>query len=225
MRALTLTMFPTILLWTAQSLAATPVNYKVRNSKPMKDVSIQIVSFNAVSGLDQNAIEKVNATLKATSSSFSREAKECSTYAQGHLWGYELSLDKILLSEKYLTVVFAKSTVCAGSPDIEKEARVFSLPTGNLVPAKTLLKKIFPTAKPITGASTNRELIDLDEEMIENMIDDSKKLLKNYDTQCDHYLRNSSYRIWMDGKNLILFPEFLQSQSICQKEYVMQPED
>jgi hypothetical protein len=161
--------------------------------------------------------------LAAASSAFGREAKQCGAAAQGHPWGYELTLEKVLLSEKYLSVVFAKSTVCAGSPDIEKEARVFSLPTGNLVPSRTLFKRIFPAAKLVTGVSTNKELIDLDEETVETMIIDSKEMLKNYDKQCDFYLKNSSYRIWMDGKNLILFPEFIQPESICQKEYLIQP--
>jgi hypothetical protein len=212
-----------ILLWASQSQSHTPAVYKVRESKPLKDASVQIVSFDSIPGLDQSAIRKVNSTLIAASASFGKEAKQCSAAAQGHPWGYELRLEKILLSEKYASVVFSKSTVCAGSPDIEKEARVFSLPTGNLVPSKTLFKQLFPTAKLITTTSTNEELIDMDEEMIETMINDSEKILKNYDGECEFYLKNSSYRIWVDGKNLILFPEFAQPQSFCQKEYLIRP--
>jgi hypothetical protein len=212
-------------LWTAQSKSTAPASYKVRDSQPMKDASIQTVSFKAVAGLDESAIKKVNTALIAASTSFGKEAKECSTYAEGRLWGYKLTLEKVLLSEKYLSVVFAKSTVCAGSPDIEKEARVFSIPSGDVVPSRTLFHQIFPSAKLATGVSRNKELIDLDEEMVENMINDSKELLKNYDSQCDFYLKNSSYRVWMDGKNLILFPEFIQPESFCQQEYVIQPDD
>jgi hypothetical protein len=212
-------------LWASQSQSAAPVSYKVRDSKPMKDASVQIVSFGAVAGTDQSAVKKINTALTAASASFSKEAKECSTYAQGHPWGYELTLEKVLLSEKYLSVVFAKSTVCAGSPDIEKEARVFSLPTGALVPARTLFKQLFPNAKLVIGASTNKELIRLNEEMAETMINDSKEVLKIYDEQCEFFLKNTSYRIWMDGKNVILFPEFIQPESTCQKEYLIQPAD
>jgi hypothetical protein len=225
MRALVLTACIAMSLWTAQSKAAAPASYKVRGSKPMKDASIQIVSFEAVAGLDEIAIKKINTALIAASTSFGKEAKECSAYAEGHLWGYKLTLEKVLLSKKYLSVVFAKSTVCAGSPNIEKEARVFSIPSGDVVPSRTLFHQIFPEAKLTTGVSRSKELIDLDGEMVESMIDDSKELLKNYDNQCDFYLKNSSYRIWMDGKNLILFPEFIQPESFCQKEYVIHPED
>jgi hypothetical protein len=208
-----------------QARATALFSYKVNDSKPVKEASIKTVSFDIIAGMDQDAVRKVNAALTAASSAFAREAKQCGAAAQGHPWGYELTLEKILLSEKYLSVVFAKSTVCAGSPDIEKEARVFSLPAGNLVPSKTLFKRIFPTAKLGSGVSSNKELIDLDEEMVETMISDSKEVLKNYDKRCDFYLKNSSYRIWIDGKNLILFPEFIQPESICQKEYLIQPEN
>jgi len=209
----------------SQAYATASFSYKIRDSKPIKEASIQTVSFDAIAGMDQNALKKVNAALMDTSAVFGREAKQCGAAAQGHPWGYNLTFEKVLLSENYLSVVFDKSTVCAGSPDIEKEARVFSLPAGNLVPPKTLFKRIFPAAKLPTGVSTNKELIDLDEAMVETMIDDSKAMLKIYDNRCEFYLKNSSYRIWMDGKNLILFPEFIQPESFCQKEYVIQPED
>lgn len=225
MRAFVSAMCLTTSLLASQSQATAPPNYKVRDSKPVKDASVQIVSFDAIAGTDQSAIKKINTALVAASASFNKEAKKCSTYAEGHPWGYKLTLEKILLSEKYLSVVFAKSTVCAGSPDIEKVARVFSLPTGNLVPSKTLFKRILPAAKLATGVSTDKDIIDLDEEMVETMISDSNEVLKNYDAKCERYLKNSSYRIWVDGKNLILFPEFIQPQSSCQKEYLIQPED
>ena len=214
-----------ISLLALQSQAIASVSYKIHESKPMRNASIQIVSLDAVDGLSQSAINKVNAALIAASASFGKEANECHAAAHGHPWGYELAFDKALLSEKYLIIVFTKSTVCAGSPDIEKEARVFLLSTGNFVPAKTLFKQIFPSTKPLANASMNKELINLEDEMVETMINDSKEILKNYDKRCDFYLKNSSYRIWMDGKNLILFPEFIQSQSFCQKEYLIQPED
>lgn len=225
MRALILSACLTMSLWFAQSQAAVPASYKVHDSKPVKDALVKIVSFDTVAGLDQSAIKKINAALIAASDSFSREAKECSAAAQGHPWGYELTLEKVLLSDKYLSVVFSKSTVCAGSPDIEKEARVFSLPTGNLVPARALFRKIFPTAKLVIGLSSNKELIRLDEKMAETMIDDSKEVLKIHDKRCDFFLKNTSYRIWLDGKNVMFFPEFIQPQSFCQKEYLIQPED
>jgi hypothetical protein len=103
-------------LWTSQSQAVAPASYKVRDSKPMKDASVQIVSFDAVAGTDQNAIKTINSALIAATASFSKEAKECSTYAKGHPWEYKFTFENVLLSEKYLSVVFAKSTVCAGSP-------------------------------------------------------------------------------------------------------------
>jgi len=225
MRALALTACVAMSSWVLQAQSATNTSYKVRDSKPMKDVSIQIVSFDAITGLNKNAIKKINTALTATAATFEKEAKECSAYAQGRLWGYELTLEKVLLSEKYLSVVFAKSTVCAGSPDLEKEARVFSIPTGNLVPARVLFKQMFPTTKLLSSTSSNKELIRLDEEMGETLINDSKEVFATYDSECEFYLKHASYRIWMDGKNLILFPEFIQPASFCQKEYLIRPEE
>lgn len=225
MRTLALAAYIAISSWAIESHAAPSTSYKIRDTKPMKDASVQIVSFDDVAGLKQGAIKKINTALIATSNSFGKEAKECSSYAEGHLWGYKVSLEKVLLSEKYLSVVFSKSTVCAGSPDLEKEARVFSIPSGELVPARVLFKQIFPTAKLVTGMSPNKELIQLDEEMAESLIADSKKFLKTYDSECEFFLKRTSYRIWADGKNLVFFPEFIQPQSFCQKEYLIQSED
>jgi hypothetical protein len=205
--------------------ATVPFSYKVGENKPVKEASVQTVSFDMVAGMNQSAVRKVNAALMVAFIAFGREARQCGAAAQGHPWEYKSTLEKVLLSEKYMSVVFAKSTVCAGSPDVEKEARVFSLPNGDVVPAKALFKRIFPSTKLAAGVSKNKELIDLDEKMVEAMIDDSKTVLKNYDRRCEFYLKNSSYRIWMDGKNLILFPEFIQPESFCQKEYLIQPED
>ena len=98
---------------------------------------------------------------------------------------------------------------------------MFSLPTGDLVPSKVLFKQLFPTVKAVTGISTNKELIHLDDEMAKIMIEDSKTVLKTHDGRCDFYLKNISYHIWVDGKNLMLFPEFIQPDSFCQKEYLI----
>jgi hypothetical protein len=225
MRISALAAFAAVSLSVSQAHATASFNYKVGDSKPIEEASIQTVSFDAIAGMDKDAVKKVNAALMTASAAFGREAKQCGAAAQGHPWGYKLTFEKVLLSEKYLSVVFDKSTVCAGSPDIEKEARVFSVPTGNLVPSKTLFKRVLPAAKLVAGVSPNKELIDLDEETVETMIDDSKAMLKNYDNRCEFYLKNSSYRIWVEGKNLVLFPEFIQPQSFCQKEYLIQPED
>jgi len=225
MRTLALAACIAISSWAIESQAAPRTSYKIRDTKPMKDASVQIVSFDDVAGLNQGAIKKINTALIVTSTAFGKEAKECSSYAEGHLWGYKVSLEKVLLSEKYLSVVFSKSTVCAGSPDLEKEARVFSIPSGELVHARVLFKQIFPTAKLVKSISPNKELIQLDEEMAEALIADSKEVLKTYDSECEFFLKRTSYRIWADGKNLIFFPEFIQPQSFCQKEYLIQPED
>ncbi|NIA00660.1 hypothetical protein [Massilia sp. CCM 8734] len=208
----------------ARGLAPAPVGYRVADSTPTTSVAIQTVSVDAVAGMPRKAVVHVNAILKATAAGFADEAKQCGAAAQGRPWGYKLAFDKVLVSDAYLSVVFAKSTVCAGSPDEEKEARVFALKTGELVPARALFKQMLPSATIMPSITKNKELIRLDEQTAETLIDDSKLLLNIDDERCDFYLKKGSYRIWVEGKNLVFFPEFIQPYSFCQTEYLIKPE-
>lgn len=221
--------------WLALTLSATqahglspiaaPVRYKVSDGKPSTNVSIQTVTLEAVPGMNPQAVGKANAVLTAAAASFVREARQCGTAAvQGRPWGFTLAFDKAVVSDAYLSVVFAKSTVCAGSPDEEKEARVFALKSGALVTSPDLFKQLLPNAKILTAMRTNKELIRLGEETAATLIDDSKAVLKIDDERCDFYLKTTSYRIWADGKHLIFYPEFNQPYSFCQKEYLILPE-
>ncbi|HEX8615137.1 MAG TPA: hypothetical protein VF800_27970 [Telluria sp.] len=209
----------------ALSPAGPPVSYKVGDSKPSASVSIQTVTLDAVAGMNPKAVASVNAALKAAAAGFAGEAKQCGAAAvKGRPWEFKLTFDKAVLSDNYLSMVFAKSTVCAGSPDEAKEARVFALKTGALVPSRALFKHMLPAAKIASSVAKNRELIRLDQESAATLIDDSKVLLKIDDKRCDFYLKNTSYRIWADGRNLVFFPEFNQPYSFCQKEYAIAPE-
>jgi hypothetical protein len=205
-----------------------PVKYKVSaleysgEKKIAKNISIQKVEFESVAGMDQKFVKAINFGLNQTFKNFENEAKKCGGMAQGHPWNYESKFEKVLLSRRYMSVVFSKSTVCAGSPDIEKESRVFSVKNGSLIPAIALAKEVLPSAKISQGVTANKDLVRLDEETAEAMIDDSKTALKNYDEKCEFFLKNTSYRIWVDGKNLVLFPEFVQPNSFCQKEYIIE---
>ena len=213
-------------LWATQAQALSPahapVRYKVVDGKPSANVSIQTVTLKAVSGMNPQAVGKANAVLTAAAASFAREARQCGAAAvRGRPWGFTLAFDKAVLSDDYLSVVFAKSTVCAGSPDEEKEARVFALKTGALVASPDLFKQLLPGAKTLNAMRTNKELIRLGEETAATLIDDSKAILKIDDERCDFYLKTTSYRIWADGKHLIFYPEFSQPYSFCQTEYLI----
>lgn len=209
----------------ALSPAPAPVSYMVSDGKPSANVSIHTVTLKAVPGMSPKAVGKANALLKAAAAGFAREARQCGTAAvQGRPWGFTSDFDKAVLSDDYLSVVFAKSTVCAGSPDEEKEARVFALKTGALVSSRALFKHMLPRANIVTAMSTNKELIRLDEETAATLIDDSKAVLKIDDERCHFYLKTTSYRIWADGKHLVFYPEFNQPFSFCQEEYLIVPE-
>ncbi|NHZ90032.1 hypothetical protein F2P45_13555 [Massilia sp. CCM 8733] len=217
---------PTLLALQAQALspASAPVRYKVDDATPSRSVSIQTVTLDAVPGMNRKDVGKVNEVLKAATASFASEARQCGAAAQGRPWEYKSTVDKAVLSDDYLSVIFAKSTVCAGSPDEQKEARVFALKTGALVTSRALFKHMLPGAKIVTAISKNKELIRLDEETAGTLIDDSKVILKIDDIRCGFYLKNTSYRVWADGKHLVFYPEFNQPYSFCQKEYLILPE-
>ena len=209
----------------AAGAGSTPVSYKVTDTSPSKNVSIQAVSLDAVAGMSPAALGKVNASLKSATAQFASEAKRCGAAAvKGRPWGYIRKFGKAILSDRYLSVVFTKSTVCAGSPDEEKDARVFSLKSGRPVPAHALFKQMLPTAKTATAHLTNKDMVRLDQATAETLIDDSKVVLKIDDRRCDFYLKTTSYYIWADGKHLIFHPEFNQPFSVCQKEYLIVPE-
>ncbi|WP_426109820.1 hypothetical protein [Massilia sp. PWRC2] len=223
-KLLILTLLSALFL-SAESIAVSPATFKSIKIKATKNISIQTALVEKIADADPKAIKKVNAALKTMSTEFEREVKRCSISADGHPWGYELAVEKIIRSREYLSVVFSKFTVCAGSPSIAKEARVFSLISGNLIQPKNLFKILFPKAELANGAFTNNNLIQLNEEMAETLIKDSKAILNIYDKECEFYLKTTSYRIWVEDRNVIFFPEFLQPISSCQKEYLIRMPD
>lgn len=207
--------------FTSVSLAAEAPHYHVHYLKPNKSVSVAFVKFSALAGMNKTAVAQVNAALASTARSFVIDARKCKSAAQGRLWGYDITIDKVRLSANYVSVVFAKSTVCAGSPDIEKEARVFARSSGHAISARILFKQLIKAGHLVKTMSGNPHVVALDDELAERMISDSRAALADYDERCDFYLKHSVYRIWVDGRHLILFPEFIQPESFCQKEYLI----
>lgn len=192
------------------------------DNKMIKDISIQKIEIESITGMDAKSIKNINSSLRFVVEDFKKEAQKCGASAQGRPWNYESKFEKALLSEKFVSFVFSKSTVCAGSPNIEKESRVFALKNGSLVRGISLVKEVIPSAKISPNAASKKDLVRLDEETAEIMIDDSKLALNNFDGKCEFFLKNTSYKVWLDGKNLVLFPEYVQPNSFCQKEYIIQ---
>lgn len=205
--------------------AKEPLIYKITDLKSTDNVLIQTVTFKLSTPADSSVSNKINSKLKLDSNDFGRKARECRLSADNQPWEYRINVDKILQSEKYISVVFSKFAVCAGSPDIEKEARVFSRMTGDFIPSKKLLKDIFPTIKVATGDTDRKELLRFEEKTIKTMIKNKGTTLTKYNSDCDSYLKNAYYHVWIDGITIVLFPEFFQQQSYCQGEYLIQKVD
>jgi hypothetical protein len=187
-------------------------------SRPASSVSVETLKIIAVEGLQPKILDKINAHLLGKEKNMPREVRLCGSYAEGHPWGFHLKFKKISVSEDYISTVFERSTVCAGSPNIEKVPMVFSRLNGSLILAANLIKNFVPAAviKPSYEGK-----VELDEESIEKMIADSEAEGISSNEECEFYLKNTPYSVWIDGKVLVLSPEFTQTDSNCMKEYII----
>ncbi|MEO6922060.1 MAG: hypothetical protein ABI171_23940 [Collimonas sp.] len=82
-----------------------------------------------------------------------------------------------------------------------------------------LVDELVPSIKD--GVSTGvTGLIKLNDEASDRLIVDSQDMMKdNFEKSCSFFLKTTSYRLWVDKERLIFFPEFIQPNSYCQKEY------
>ena len=200
--------------------AAPGVEYRIGKGVHTGDIAIQAASIVGAAGMRPHALRRVNAALRAMPAALAAEARACGAAAQGHPWGYTATFEKAVLSGAYLSVVFAKSTVCAGSPDFEKEVRVFSVADGKLVRPAVLVKTLSP-ASVLRPRRWRRELVSLEDATVEGMLDDTRAASGVHDDRCDFFLKNTVYRVWAEGLYLVLYPEFQQALSTCQREYVI----
>jgi hypothetical protein len=183
-------------------------------------VSIQKIQLRSAPGMDKLSIRNVNSGLAKMISKYGTFAYRCGSVAQGHPWEYKAKLEKIVLSEQYISFVFARETVCAGTPGFERDPIVFHRSNGEFISSAKLLSKVFPKESFPKSLQSDRQLVRLNEEIAERIIDHETEQ-GAHDQRCEHYIKNSSYRIWMDSGKLALYPEFSQPNSRCQKEYII----
>ena len=194
---------------------------QINGKKVSKDILIQKVQLDAASGISNNAIKAINLELARAVKAFKRDADECHSYAEGNPWGYESRIEKIMLTKKYISFVFARATVCAGSPDFEKDPLVFSTKDGKVVSVAELFENTFPGRTVPEVRDYNKRRIGLSAEMARALLHDSQAALKDVPEECAFFLKGASYMAWMEDKGMALVPEFIQAESICQKEYVI----
>jgi len=204
------------------------VKYKVfpvkhlNGRKISKDILIQKVQLEAAAGLSAASIRAINQELAQAVNEFKSDADECHSSANPrHPWGYESKIEKIVLTKKYISFVFARFTVCAGSPDFEKDPLVFSTKDGRVVSVTDLFESTFPGRTMPEISEYNKRRVMLTAEMVAALLHDSRIALKDFDKECEFYLKRSPYMAWIEDKRMILVPEFLQAESSCQKEYVI----
>lgn len=135
--------------------AANPIEYsvqevKVGGSKSFQmGVSIQSIRLRSAQGVRRSSVASINSGIVKFVTNFALEARQCSNAAQGNPWEYKLSFDKIADSKDFLSVVYNKDTVCAGSPEVVKEAAVFSKESGALVHPVKLVQTLLPKASVV----------------------------------------------------------------------------
>ncbi|MYN04514.1 hypothetical protein GTP41_20695 [Pseudoduganella sp. DS3] len=184
-----------------------------------KNVSIESVQLVSGPGLSSTSIQAINAKLRDVVKGFRIYAAECQQGAQGHPWGYESKLGKVVISKRYVSVVFERDTVCGGTPDFERDAFVFAKASGKFISPTRLLKEVFPREEFRAGISSYKDLIHVNDNLAEALISDNADVLGDCDGTCDYDIRNKSYRIWMEDGQIVLFPEFSQASYINQQEY------
>lgn len=190
-----------------------------------KEISIESVKLLTGPGLSDDIIQAINAKLGSAVTGFRGRAAECGKWSQGHPWSFESKLAKVVISRRYLSVVFATYANCGGTPDFEREAFVFARASGKLIPPDRLLKEVFPREEIAANKPTHWHLIKVNDNLAEAMMNDNADSLGACDERCDYDVRNKSYHIWMEDGQMVFFPEFSQTMAIKQKEYVVRVRD
>lgn len=191
------------------------------NIQPMNGhVSIQVLTLKTANGLNQSAILAINRHLSSSADRFTKNAKDCLYSNPGNMWSYDLKFEKVTQTDEYISFIFHKDRICAGTPDFDKEVRTYAKADGTYIPISKLFKKAFPTARNL-NAEYSTELISLDVQMSKRLLEDSASSLKEFDPSCEGYLIRTSYRIWLEANKAVFYPEFRQVHSNCQREYMI----
>jgi len=187
-------------------------------SNPGK-IYIQSVNVQSGNGLNGVVVKNINSALRVFLDEFKVDANRCAKVMHTGPWGYYVKFEKVIYSREYLSFVFEKQAVCANSPIDDKESLVVSRESGFAVPKD----KMFMTELPhlIKPQLTTKGRLRLADSALDKMLKDSTKNLGGVREGCDLFLRGTSYSAWVDWGTIILYPEFIQSNSYCQKEYTI----
>lgn len=183
-------------------------------------VKIEIPRFTQLPGAGKKITEKINVHLERTAAELARQASDCLSANPGRMWEYTIKYEKVVQTADYITVILTEDAICAGTPNFDKEVRVYSTADGKYITGKSLFKATFPFSEDFY-ADLSSELVRLDDTMVDRLLTDSSSTLKDFDAKCSDYLRFTAYRLWVDTKYAYFYPEFNQGNSGCQKEYVI----
>ncbi|MFC5474134.1 hypothetical protein [Paraherbaspirillum soli] len=207
---------------------ASAVNYAVsvlkmpRIKARYNEIVIEQVIINKSKNISDAQARKITKALKKFSQKFYEDAKDCYDPSMSGPWGFKAKLDQINYIDNTVSVVFATDAVCSGSPELNKEAKVFSTLSGDEITIKELVQKFVPTLLE-SGATIRDGRLKLGADAAEKLMDENKfQLDSNTKEFCESYLKRISYSVWFKDNNLKLQPLFSHPDSVCQKEYAIQ---
>lgn len=180
-------------------------------------LSVQVVKLTAVPGANDAQVRRMNAALQAGAKRLVRYGVECGKQTHTGLWRFEARLADVILTPKYLSVVYGIWSACGNSPDLWKTAIVLSLRNGSPLAPSELLKAEVGGGYDPEAASRSRLLLPAP--VSEMLFEDSAKQGIEYPENCTIYLTSVGYNVWPDKDKLVFYPAFSQPNSHCQQEY------
>jgi hypothetical protein len=184
-----------------------------------KQISIEKVVLKPTSVVGAVQAEKISVALNAMAEEFYEEAAACKDPVLGNPWSYQVKLEQAHLIDGVLSIVFSSATVCYGNPGMEKISKNFNVDTGAAVKIGTLVQKYAPSLLD-DGKVVKGDFLKLGADGVELLMAGNPKLINEQNKpQCQSYLREAAYRVWVGKSALILQPFFRQALSSCYGEY------
>lgn len=189
----------------------------IRKVAPGGTLSVQVVELKAVPGANEAQVRRMNSALEAGAKRLGRYGVACGNQINTGLWGFEAKLTNVILTPKYLSVVYGIWSACGNSPDLWKTAIVLSRRTGAPLSPVALFKA--EAGGEFVPETASRSRLRLPAPVIEMLLEDSAKQGIDYPESCTPYLTSAGFNIWPEKDKLVFHPEFSQPNSHCQQEY------
>jgi len=201
---------------------AQPIKYnisKFNSSKQIKEIRIQEIQIEKSDLISSHAAKKITESLEKLSEEIYAEAKDSCPPPHNGPWGYEVKLDGIYYAGKFLSVVFNTTAVCYGNPTIDKVSKNYFILNGDEITPIKLIEELTPPLFK-NGVTQQNNYVELSDESVNTILNENKNIFpEDVKSECEEYLKNSLYSVWIQPGHLFLQPGFNHTLSICQKTF------